>query len=145
MNYLRFILILLAISAFTNNLYAQDFWLELNIPDSLRIRNLKSNSFDELFIGTNHGLYYSNDHGEIIDYLSLNNSIMGLYIDSSDNIYAGNDTIYYSNENGIEWDTIITPSISVHRIYSDCNYLISLLSGKNKKRYSEIRNYLKNS
>lgn len=121
---LKYTLVFLVIFVYTNNIYAQDFWLELNLSDSLHIRNLKTNSVGDLFIGTNHGIYYSSNNGEIIDYLSLNHSIIGLYVDNSDNIYAGSASIYHSSDNGIEWDTIVTPSLNVNRVFSDFDYLL---------------------
>jgi hypothetical protein len=55
--------------------------------------------------------------------VGLNNVILGLTIDSNDNVYAGSNPIYLSTNGGDDWSVIPTPS-DVNCIFTNDNMIL---------------------
>jgi hypothetical protein len=96
---------------------AQDFWMQLDVPENFVGRSMDANSLVWLFVGTNDGVYRSTENGFNLSKIGLENVVLGLTIDIQDNIFAGSGPIYLSSDNGELWNEITTPS-DVNVIYA---------------------------
>jgi photosystem II stability/assembly factor-like uncharacterized protein len=95
---------------FTQFCFAQDFWMQLDVPENFVGRSMDANSLGWLFVGTNDGVYRSTENGFNLSKIGLENVVLGLTIDIQDNIFAGSGPIYLSTNNGEQWHEISTPS-----------------------------------
>ncbi len=98
---------------------AQDFWEEISFPDNLTIGSYAVNSNQELFVGTDKGIYFSNNEGLDWTCIGLENRILYSIIINEDGIiYAGsnkgsqNEALFKSVDNGLTWESIL-PDIGV--------------------------------
>ncbi len=105
------------------NVEAQDFWVELAVPENFAGRSMAANSTGWVFIGTNDGVYRSCENGLNLSKIGLENVILGMFIDVNNNIFAGSGPIYFSLDNGEQWNEIITPS-DVNEIYVNDDLII---------------------
>lgn len=119
MKKLTFILILLLITSTLNLLFAQDFWEQLNFPDTTNILCFDINNENEIFVGTGG----SNTYGSIYKSSDLGNTWSVLYdfdgelvsrlgITESGNIFVSKSALsfVYSDDNGVSWNDIELPS-----------------------------------
>jgi photosystem II stability/assembly factor-like uncharacterized protein len=125
---------LLVILGFCEICLAQDFWLKQDTPEGFHVRDMVSNIDSWIYLGTNDGVYvkeakkyvkqyFSNNNGENIVKLGLENTILSVAINNQNDILAGSGPIYYSQDAGASWNEKITPS-SVNTIFINDNKLI---------------------
>jgi len=114
---------LLVILGFCEICLAQDFWLKQDTPEGFHVRDMVSNIDSWIYLGTNDGVYFSNNNGENIVKLGLENTILSVAINSQNNILAGSGPIYYSQDDGVSWIEKTTPS-NVNTIFINDNKLI---------------------
>ena len=105
------------------NVKAQDFWVELAVPENFAGRSMSANSSGCVFIGTNDGVYRSCENGLNLSKIGLENVILGMFIDLNNYLFAGSGPIYLSLDNGEQWNEIITPS-DVNEIYVNDDLII---------------------
>jgi ligand-binding sensor domain-containing protein len=87
-----------------NWINAQNFWQQTNGPYGGKVTALVINSDEELFIGTDNGIYHSADNGENISIVRSGLAIYSFTIDSTGQILAGTeDGILRSSDNGKSW------------------------------------------
>ena len=69
---------------------AQDYWEQINFPDTNSVFSIAVNEQSEIFIGSGNGVYRTSDDGINWDYLGLDSqSFTSLSISDGDEIYAG--------------------------------------------------------
>jgi photosystem II stability/assembly factor-like uncharacterized protein len=85
-------------------------WVEITCREIARIRSFVFSSDDEVFAGTDEGMFYSNDYGdswrEINDgFKTINPSVRSIVISQSGNIFAGTiqEGVYHSIDKGKNW------------------------------------------
>lgn len=103
-------------------MFAQNFWEQLSFPDTTDIRCFAKGINDEIFVGTGgsnypHGsLYYSIDKGNTWSlFHDFNGEIVGrVGVSESGNIYVskGAQSLVFSENNGVSWNTIELPEYS---------------------------------
>ncbi len=94
------ILIYFLITVFAVNSEAQDFWEQLNTPDSINVSTVAFNSSGDVFMGSSNGVYKSEDDGDTWVYYGLNNLVYNIVITEDDIIYAGRlSSLYRSLDN----------------------------------------------
>lgn len=107
------LIILIHLFFLFNSGFAQDFWEVIELPDGIDLWDVKTNSSNDLFIGTNRGVLCRR-HDEInwdtLLYAS-NEGINALFIDESDHIFAGSRKLYYSANNGHTWTPLFESSV----------------------------------
>ncbi len=102
------------ITVFTINSIAQDFWERVILPDSVVPLSLDFNSQGHIYLLSLNSLHKSLDEGETWQNLGLTlydsyNKDIAIKLDNK--IYVGVDPwgrFYYSNNDGLLWDTIFT-------------------------------------
>ncbi len=74
---------------------SQSNWEMVNVPDSISARSIYFND-DDIYLGTNGGIYHSNDNCETWEYLGLENYIIRTILITSDNhlIVGGTGKIF---------------------------------------------------
>lgn len=88
------------------------------MPDSIGVVDIAFNTYDEIFIATDHGPYYS-QNGDQWEWLGIDDYPGTIYINDNNNIYVGSTTLYQSIDNGITWDTLAYYSQGgINSIYS---------------------------
>ncbi len=115
-------LLLFALVCYTTPLFSQDFWEQLNFPDSLEITCLAVNAQCDIFVGTNtnyayDGIFRSQDEGQTWE-LILDMGLYGpmsLTINEAGDMYAlGGVPGWYllkSIDNGITWTSLPLPEL----------------------------------
>lgn len=113
-------LLLFALVCYTSPLCSQDFWEQLDFPDTVYIRCMTTNEMGDIFVGVGDdnqtgGVYRSNDAG-ISWELALNMGgfgVLSLEINSEGIIYAGtnkaNHNLWVSYNNGNDWQEMALP------------------------------------
>ena len=118
-------LLLFALVCYTSPLLAQDFWEQLNFPDSTNIFSIAVNNKGDIFCGTGinggtGGIYRSLDTGVTWEFLGMPDYVVhALAIHDNGNIFAAtyqsaeHSGISKSVDNGQSWEPII-PDIGIH-------------------------------
>jgi Secretion system C-terminal sorting domain len=110
---------------FTPNLFAQDFWEEIIVPDSILVYSVFVDQEDSLYLGassnfetTFRGVYKSNDHGINWNYKGPDSrKVYQLDADVNGTIYAGSGTFLYKTFNGGDnWELV--SSCGLDNIYT---------------------------
>ena len=106
-------LLLFALVCYTSPLLAQDFWEQLNFPDSTDIFSIAVNNQGNIFIGAGSGIYRSTDNGENWYCMGLrDHTFYSMAINNNGDIYAGSNQdfnypgLFKSIDNGLTWDTL---------------------------------------
>ncbi len=111
-------LLLFALFCYTSPLLAQDFWEQLNFPDSTTIFSIAVNNQGDIFCGTGKnggtgGVYRSLDTGVTWECMGMSDkTIYSVAINNNGDIYAGaNQSVYHSGlyrsiDNGLNWEPI---------------------------------------
>ena len=95
----------------------QDYWEIINTPPDIGIHSVAVNSNKDIFTGVawtaGGGVMRKIDNGNIWDTsLCLINDVIGtIYIDKYDNIFAASRKLYYSDDNGVDWNQIFTSQL----------------------------------
>ena len=112
------------IAFFTFNSKAQDFWEQLNTPDSINVSTVAFNSSGNVFMGSSNGVYKSEDEGETWIYCGLSNLVYNIVITDDDIIYAGRlSSLYRSFDNGLTWQ-LINQDIGCALSYITSDYIL---------------------
>jgi hypothetical protein len=113
-------LLLFSLVCYTMPIYAQDFWEQLNFPDSLEITCMAVNAQSDIFVGTNtnyayDGIFRSQDEGQSWE-LVLDMGLYGpisLTLNDAGYMYAlGGIPGWYllkSIDNGLTWTSLPLP------------------------------------
>jgi len=103
--------------------FAQDFWEVLNTPAGYGVNSLAINSDEDIFVGfatsSGGGVFRKLNNGNSWDTsLFFSNNLIGeIYIDKSDNIFAARDELYFSNNNGANWNLVFNQIMGINSIY----------------------------
>lgn len=84
---------------------AQHIWAEIITPDSVELYTFTFDTVGNLYIGTNKGVYFSNNYYQW-QYLGPDDFVSYIFINDNNTIYAGMNELYRSNDNGLTWDSI---------------------------------------
>ncbi|MDX9905694.1 MAG: T9SS type A sorting domain-containing protein [Bacteroidales bacterium] len=104
--------IIFTIVLFNKTCLSQDYYEEIEYPDSINIISMLPLNFDTIFIGgstqyATGGVYRSFDSGITWEYVGLNGlSIYCMSHGNGDTIYAGTIGVYRSNNLGESWERI---------------------------------------
>lgn len=90
---------------------SQDYWEIIDVPDSIKITCIATNSQHQVYLGTTGGvggIYRSVDNCSSWEYLGFQNSgIEFIELNSSNHLFTSfSGCIYNSFNSGISWDTI---------------------------------------
>jgi hypothetical protein len=94
-------------------LFAQDFWEEIHVPDSILIFDIYVDPLDSLYLGASSyfdakykGVYKSNDHGLNWNHKGLDTKwVSGLIANDDGVLYAGSPTsLYRTYTGGDSWE-----------------------------------------
>ncbi len=98
-------LLLVLIASYCN---AQDFWTKIELPDNnLSVNTVAIDSNNRLFLGTNHGVYFSDDLGQNFIKTELEITVKGMAINERDELFVFDvGELYYSNDLGQNWEII---------------------------------------
>lgn len=100
-------LLLLTLSVFWNVLYAQDYWMQLDPPDSVTIYKIDIAPTGNVLLGTNTGIYISQDEGITWGKLgNLNAGVSNIEYYSDGEISAGDAQLFNSTDNGASWHLV---------------------------------------
>lgn len=98
------LIIAILLITITQTSITQDFWFQLDIPDTVTPRVLAQNSNNELFLASNHGVFTSPDDGLTWEHSgNLDESLVDIAITDDDVIYTGFKNLYLSDDNGQSW------------------------------------------
>ncbi len=91
-------------------LLAQNFWEVIELPAGVGVYDVKTNSSNDLIVGTNKNLLCKRHNLASWDTL-FNLAVSKLFIDESNNIFAGAySKLYYSDNNGQSWSQLFASS-----------------------------------
>ncbi len=96
----------------SNIVNSQDYWESLDTPPGIDLHSIDVNSNGDMFIGvalsTGGGVLRKLNNLNTWDTsLFFNNDVIGtIYIDNSDNVFAGSARLYFSDNNGISWNLL---------------------------------------
>ncbi|MCK4655219.1 MAG: hypothetical protein KAU01_12325, partial [Candidatus Cloacimonetes bacterium] len=126
-NKIIFLIILILFYSFC---YSQDYWESIYYSEN-SIHCIAINSIGYLFTGTQNGIYRSTDNGVIWDIIFDTFVVGSIEINSQDDIYASPGPIYFSSDNGDNWDTLNYPETSISHIFinSENNILVGFWGG----------------
>ncbi len=83
---------------------AQDFWTKLELPNNeLSVNHATVDSNNRLYIGTDQGLYYSDDFGQNLIKTELDFSVNGVVVNERNELYVIGAKIYFSDDSGQNW------------------------------------------
>lgn len=108
--------------------FSQDYWEIVEMPVGLGVSSIDVNSNNDLFAGgagSGWGGVFSlaanTNNWDTL--LCLNNDAIGaIYIDRFNNVYAATDELYFSENNGTDWDMIFDNQINgIKSIYRSQN------------------------
>lgn len=89
--------------------HSQDFWQPTNGPYGGSISTIVIDANDDLYTGTNHGVYRSTDDGENWELVGLIDFyISALIVDSKGDVFAGTGKagVFRSNDSGKSWENV---------------------------------------
>lgn len=110
--------------SFYNSLSTQDFWMPINLPDTINPLRLGQNSNNELFLATNHGVLKSIDNGLTWNPTgNLNEFLWDLAIANNDDIYIGYYNLYKSTDAGLSWQ-LTSQNLSILSLLVTSQYII---------------------
>ena len=116
--------------------FSQNFWQQLNSPDSVKINCVEVNDSGYIFLGCSNvfegkgGVYRSVDHALTWERVGLANTyVFSLTIDQDDNLYAGNQYINKSYNNGNTWLKLFPPTPTPNVIALRTGYDSIVLAG----------------
>ncbi len=118
--------------------YEQDFWTALDMPDNTGFYTVKGNASGDIFLGA-RGIYKSTDHG--LNWSPTNFTELAGTIDinlQNGDIFTGNHLgVFFSNDNGESWNTTIYKS-NAHKIFLNSfnDILIGFWGGIYKLNYN---------
>jgi len=113
-------LLLFALVCYTSPLLSQDFWEQLNFPDTVYIRCITTNELGDIFVGVGYdnqtgGVYRSTDNGQNweIVYNLGDFGVISMAVNDAGYIYAGTsksaERLNISKDNGESWENIELP------------------------------------
>jgi len=110
--------------------YTQEYWESIYSSNS-SIHCLEINSNGDLFAGTQNGIYRSIDDG--VSWISVLDSLAvgSIEINSEGDIYSSPRPVYFSLDNGDEWETLNYPELGVTHMFIDSenNLLVGFYGG----------------
>jgi photosystem II stability/assembly factor-like uncharacterized protein len=105
--------------------FAQDFWIQLNLPKDTTLHALAGNSEGTVFAATSIGVFSSFDNGQNWAIAEITNSVYRIIVDKHDRIFA---TIYpniqYSINKGDSWNEIICPPVGIMTLHVNNNSIV---------------------
>ncbi len=122
------------ITVFTLNSKAQDFWELVNIPDSIELKDFTVDTNGIVFLGSNLGVYKSEDNGEIWEYCNFNKITTDLLIAPDNSVYiiginTPNAALYRSTDIGITWEMVNPGHLPVVGLFTTSSYLMFYTTG----------------
>jgi photosystem II stability/assembly factor-like uncharacterized protein len=118
-------LITAIIILFTQFCFAQDFWMQLNLPGDTTLNALAGNSEGTVFAATRKGVHLSFDSGLNWTNTEITNSAYRIFVDKEDRIFAAiYPNIHYSANNGDSWSEIICPPVGIVTFYFNNNTIL---------------------
>ncbi len=91
------------------NCFAQNFWLELSLPDNMEISSIAYNKEGEIFAinKKTSELFVSKDNGYTWTLMNTPKPCIWVYVDSEDEIFiSSSQVIFHSSDNGSTWNNI---------------------------------------
>ena len=86
-----------------NIAYAQYNWEQIPVSDSIKIRSIYFHDADS-YLGTENGVYYSNDQFETIEHIGLENQIvLTLLVTSNNELLTSSTGLVYKYLGNGEW------------------------------------------
>ena len=130
----RLFLILIFLTGFFSFSSGQDFWEQLDIPDSVELNDFTIDQNSIVFLGTNKGIYKTEDDGENWLFCNFNNSSTDLSVSISNTIYVigietPNAALYLSEDTGNTWQMINPGHLPVVRLITFSDSLIFYTTG----------------
>lgn len=113
----KLLLIFTFLLASTSIVICQGFWEIINTPPNAGVNSIDVSSNEDIFLGvglsSGGGVLRSLNNGNIWDTsLYLSNKVIGqIYVDNNDNIFAASDGLYYSDDNGDNWELLYTSHV----------------------------------
>ena len=122
------------ITVFTLNSEAQDFWELVNIPDSIELKDFTIDTNGIVFIGSDLGVYKSEDNGDIWEYGNFNKITTDLVTAPDNSIYiiginTPNAALYKSTDVGNSWEMINPGHLPVVGLFTTSSYLMFYTTG----------------
>ncbi|MCK4679166.1 MAG: hypothetical protein KAT48_13615 [Bacteroidales bacterium] len=113
-----FFFLLLIFSFIAKSSYSQDFWEQIEGPEDQSIYSINANSSEQIFVGTNNGIFKTDNYGLNWEQTTLNEYRFNvIHISPLDEIFAVGPGVFYSNDNGETWDTINYMDVGGFAIY----------------------------
>ncbi len=104
-----------------NIAYAQYNWEQIPVSDSIKIRSIYFHDADS-YLGTENGVYYSNDQFETIEHIGLENQIvLTLLVTSNNELLTSSTGLVYKYLGNGEWQNLSSIQSSVICMYESDN------------------------
>lgn len=119
------IVILILSLVFCELLIAQDYWMQLDTPDSVIIYKTEISPDGVILLGTNHGIYCSLDEGLSWSKMGvLDAGVTNIEYYSDGEISAGATQLFNSIDQGQSWN-LVNPNLMMQTLYcTSDNYLL---------------------
>jgi len=104
-----------------NITYAQYNWEQIPVSDSITIRSIYFHG-ENAYLGTENGVYYSNDQFETIEHIGLESQIvLTIFMTSNDELLASSTGSIYKYLGNGEWQNLSSVQSSVICMYESEN------------------------
>ena len=122
------IILTIILILFNSFCFSQDYWVSIYNSEEA-IYNIAINSENDLFVAESNGLFKSVDFGNTWELIL---DVVGyIKIDSNNNIYCSPPPMYFSSNNGDDWETLNYPGLDITHIFKDSqnNILVGFWGG----------------